>query len=153
MAAATKTKSTRSRARSTAPEADETIEEIEETSSSATSTGISTRRASTTRNAGTDIDFSEGKSADDLASEQAQTRGTWIIKLAALRDGVEAGKGAFDTFYKIGEFGNASGARTVIRDLGKRPERIPGAFDLEPRIVRHDDGTRTSELWAAVPSD
>jgi hypothetical protein len=111
------------------------------------------RNRSAVSNAALDIDFTAGKTANEIASEQAQTRSLWINKLIALRDGVLAGRGDYDTFYRIGEFTTGSGARSVITALVRRPERLPGEFALEPRRVRGVDGTRTSELWAAVPSD
>lgn len=110
------------------------------------------RNATAQANASLDIDFAVGKSANELASEQAVTRSVWISKLSALRAGVEAGKGQRDTFYRIGTFATPSGARTVIRELGRRPERLPGAFDLEPRVTGQG-AERVSELWASVPSD
>lgn len=119
---------------------------------------VTTKRNATAQsNAALSIDFDSGKSANELATEQAQTRSVWVQKLAALRDGIEAGKGQVDTFYCIGRFATASGARTVIRELGRRPERLPGTFDLEPRVITvagsDGEGIRCSELWAAVPGD
>lgn len=111
--------------------------------------GAEKRIATAAANASLDIDFSTGKSASDLASEKAQTRGAWATKLAALKEGVETGKGRYDTFYKLGEFSTASGARTVIRTLAAAPEKLPGAFDMEARVVKTAEGT-TSELWVAV---
>lgn len=126
------------------------------------STGVSTsatpgrdeKRAETmSRNASLTIDFGAGRSADEIrAMSGGGRRSLWTDRLAALRAGVEAGEGEFDTLYKIGEFGNAHGARTVIRSLSRRAEQIPGNFDLEPVVVKHDGAPSTSELWAGVVS-
>lgn len=115
-------------------------------------TGNTTRDATKAANASLDIDFGTSKSANELAVEKAQTRGVWINKLVALNEGIYAGKGELDKFYRIGTFSTPSGARTVIRTLSKNPDALPGEFVLEPRIVV-TDGKRTSELWACVPSE
>lgn len=109
-------------------------------------------RAVNTANYDMTIDFDSGKTQAELVSERAQSRGMWPRKLQALLDGVTAGKGAKGTFYKVGEFGNASGARTVIREFERNPEKLPGTFDMEAR-VSVKNGVRVSELWAAVPAD
>jgi len=108
--------------------------------------------AISTANFDSAIDFSTGKSAEDLAAEQAQSRGMWPPKLQALLDGVTAGKGEVGTFYRLGVFSNASGARTVIREFERNPGKLPASFDMEARVVARD-GKRTSELWVAVPAD
>lgn len=113
----------------------------------------SVRTRSTTNNRGNAIDFGSGKSRDEITADQAQERGVWPKRLQALLDGVRDGQGEPDTFYCIGSFSTPSGAQTVIRELSRRPERLPGGFDMEKRVVVADDGTRTSELWAAVPAE
>lgn len=100
----------------------------------------------------TGIDFGTGMSAQDISSERAKNRGLWPQKLQALLDGVNAGQGERGTFYKLGEFSNASGARTVIRDFERNPHKLPAAFDMEARVIKRD-GVRVSELWAAVPAE
>jgi hypothetical protein len=107
-------------------------------------------RTVNTANFELDIDFSDGKSAQDITSERAQGRGLWPRKLQALLDGVAAGKGEAGKFYRIGSFSNASGARTVIREFERNPGKLPAAFDMEARVFVKD-GVRLSELWASVP--
>ncbi len=119
------------------------------TDAAKTATGASIK-AARERNAALDIDFSAGVAAADLDASTAVERGTWSRKLLALREGVEAGKGAYGTFYKLGAFGNTSGARTVIRDFEANPTKAPGAFDLKAKITAGEGGKRVSELWAAV---
>lgn len=114
--------------------------------------GESQARTVNTANYDMTIDFGAGKSHAELATERAQSRGMWPRKLQALLDGVISGKGERGKFYPIGEFSNASGARTVIREFERNPEKLPGTFDMEARVVVKD-GTRVSELWAAVPAE
>src|SRR5690606_2802246 len=96
------------------------------------------KRAETmARNASMSIDFGAGRSADEIrAMSSGGRRSLWTDRLAALRAGVEAGEGEFDTLYKIGEFGNSHGARTVIRSLERRADQVPGNFDLEPVVIK-----------------
>lgn len=111
-------------------------------------------KAVNTANFDLGIDFSAGMSAQDITSERAQNRGLWPRKLQALLDGVNAGQGEVGVFYKLGEFSNASGARTVIREFERHPDKLPAAFDMEARVIpAKDGGERTSELWAAVPAE
>lgn len=110
------------------------------------------KRAVSTANFDSGIDFDSGMSAQELTSERAKSRGLWPNKLQALLDGVTEGKGERGKFYKLGEFSNASGARTVIRDFERHPEKLPAAFDMEARVLKRD-GVRVSELWAAVPAE
>lgn len=93
------------------------------------------------------VDFTDGRAV----VRDTAPRGTWPARLTELREGVERGDGDYDTFYRIGEFEAASGARTCMRRLVQRGlEEVDGDFDLEPRIVTRGDGGRGSELWAAV---
>jgi hypothetical protein len=111
------------------------------------------RNATVSANAARVIDFSAGKAASELAVEAAATRGMWVNKLAALRAGVEEGAGESGTFYLLGEFTTASGARTVVKNLSKNPDALPGVFDMQSRIVVDANSVKTSELWVAYISD
>lgn len=108
--------------------------------------------ANKANNTSLEIDFSNSKTQQELALEQATTRGVWVNKLHALLAGVEGGKGEVDTFYKIGDFGTPSGARTAVREITKKADVLPAVFSLEPRVFANADGKRVSELWAAVLS-
>jgi hypothetical protein len=113
----------------------------------------------------TNIDFTAGLNQAEIANRNdGGHQSAWVKALAALHVGVVDGPGEYDTFYKIGEFGNASGAQTAIRGLSKRDD-LPGLFELRSVIVDQmdEDGTkvqddngnvvRVSELWAAVVED
>lgn len=110
-----------------------------------------TRGATLAANAARSIDFGTSRTAADLDVENAASRSSWVRRLEELLEGVVNGAGQLDTFYLIGEFSTAGGARTVIRSVSNRP--LPAAFDLRARVTRGEDGQRTSELWAAVVSE
>lgn len=108
------------------------------------------RNTTFSANASLDIDFDAPAELDDLQSERSAQRSMWVRKLDALRDGIEAGKGTYDKFYRIGAWPSAAGATNVIRTLGKKA--LPGIFQLEARVF-NQDGQRVSELWASMPAD
>jgi hypothetical protein len=113
----------------------------------ATKTSKNTRKAKAKVPA---IDFEAGCDREDLVAERTALRSKWATTLMALSEGVDAGQGQLDTFYRIGTFTVDSGATTAIRGIRKRDPELLDAYALEPRIVVDAEGNRSSELWAAV---
>lgn len=102
-----------------------------------------------TSNAGT-IDFGTALDADELVSDP-DNRSVFTRKLTELLDACRSGKASVGKFYKLAEYGNASGARTAAKALTDKGRLPTGAsFELRPRITAVDADTRTSELWGAV---
>lgn len=104
-------------------------------------------------NSAAPIDFDRPR---DPATFTGGRASPWVNKVKELVAGVQAGRGQFDEFFRLGGFTAASGARTTIRNLGKQfasgklqlPVGIAVNFEVEH--VSNPDGTRGSELWAAV---
>lgn len=110
---------------------------------------IQARRTATTQANRGAIDFSAGKSVHELASAKAE-RSRWVQRLEQLAQGIEAGQGEYDTYYRIGAFTTTTGARTVLNTLSKKS--LAREYLVETRIVANADGTRSSELWAGLPA-
>lgn len=113
---------------------------------------VARRKETAAFNSSLTIDFSAGKAQDELQAQRAATRGVWGEKLAALMAAVESGQAEAGKLYPIGKFGNASGARTVIRGFEKDPSKLPGSFLMEA-VASTEDGVKVSTLWAGVPAD
>lgn len=111
------------------------------------------RRHTLTSNASLDIDFSAGRDAEDLVVAAVQERFLWARKISALREGVVAGLGKADEFYRIGQFNTPSGARTVIKGLEDDPDKLPCVVDLKAVKTAGSGGKKGSELWAMIPAD
>lgn len=105
-------------------------------------------KAPRTSRAVSEIDF-DSPADFDFGASTRQT--SWSKKIDELVAGVAAGKGKVGKFYLVGEFGNASGARTVVRGFEDHPERLTSAVGLQTRVITKD-GARVSELWACVPA-
>lgn len=77
----------------------------------------------------------------------------WVNKVKELVAGVVAGVGNVGEFYKLGEFTAVSGARTAIRNLASKEDRLglPDGVQVEFQVSRA--GSQGSELWAAVHRD
>lgn len=90
-----------------------------------------------------------------IAEEELNTPNTrpspWTPKLAEVINAVAEGRAKAGQWYKIAEFGNSTGARTVIRSLLNNPHRVPGEIELQSRVVPRD-GRKVSELYASVPA-
>lgn len=110
-------------------------------------------RAQATKAANTaaPIDFDQPREPGTFTGGRASP---WVNKVKELVAGVIAGRGHADEFYRLGVFGAASGARTTIRNLARHeqrlglPDGVQVTFEVEG--VTNADGTRGSELWAAV---
>lgn len=120
------------------------------TSPESKNTGDPAARAASVAANSAPIDFGVKMTGHDLAAERSQVKSRWVQRLTSLQAGVKAGQGETDTFYRIGQFSTATGARTTLNALSK--QTLPGVFELETRIVGSGE-SRTSELWASVPSD
>jgi hypothetical protein len=95
------------------------------------------------------IDFNAGVPA--TAIRRRPRKSPWVVKVQALIDGVVAGRGQFNVYYKLGAFRSASGARTTMANLAKKEHMLPDVnILLQSRAIRNDDGTQGSELWGAV---
>ena len=95
----------------------------------------------------TPIDFTSGlDKAELITRNDGGHTSLWIGVLAELVNGVKNGPGEYGKMYKIGDFSNASGARTTIRNLTKR-EDLPGEFEMDSVVVdvRDDDGNLVYE--------
>lgn len=111
----------------------------------------------------TTIDFSTGLSKGQVKA-RGDNKSVWVKVLTELAEGVANGPGEYDTFYKIGEFGNASGARTTARNIEARSDELPSeyVFDLSSTVINTGETkenskgesvpVKTSELFAAVLS-
>lgn len=105
----------------------------------------------------TKIDFEAGVSETVINRKSGSSnKSSWIRVLSSLGKSIlEDGKGETGVFYKIGEFNNASGAKTAINSVEKRGDSL--AYAVELRAVVIPDPTdptnpklKTSELYAAI---
>jgi len=104
--------------------------------------GQSTKRANSAP-----IDYGAARMPSTFTNQHSP----WINKVCALVADVVQGVGTYDAFYKIGSFTTPSGARTTIRNLSKQAELFPAnPVTFEVELVTRADGTKGSELWAAV---
>ena len=115
-----------------------------------TQQSTSRHRQTRAHNAEMTIDFAQHKTIADFARPN-QRVSVWADKLRHIRESVLDGQAKPREFYKIGEFTNPSGARTAIRNILRRTELLPPAtFSMQSQATTLPDGTRGSELWAAV---
>lgn len=99
-----------------------------------------------------DLDLAIGVPLDRLAHTPTRRWGKWQWRIWALNEMVLAGKAEPNTYYRLGQFPNRNGAYNVVRRYSQNPSSLPieGTVDLEHRLVSAPDGTRWSELWAAI---
>ena len=96
----------------------------------------STRQANTASG----IDFSAGRDGATF-TESAGRKSVWVDKVKALVEGVKAGNGKAGTFYPLGSFVAASGARTTIRNLAKQTDKLPKTpVTFKVESTTNDDG-------------
>lgn len=107
-------------------------------------------KATRDSNASSQIDFTSGRKDDDFVRPQ-ERKSVWVDKLTELVNAVEQGRAEYGTYYKLGDFIAASGARNTIRNVTNMAHRLPNAaISLQSHPVKNINGGRGSELWAAV---
>mgnify|MGYP001565497163 CR=1 FL=1 len=99
----------------------------------------------------TPINFDDGLAGIDFDDHRAQ-RSAWVRKLSELWAAVVHvdSPAEYETYYMVGEFTSHQGAQNAIRNIEKRD--LPFEVLLEKKVLKHGDGTKTSEMWAAIPA-
>lgn len=98
------------------------------------------------------IDLDLGVPIGALGHTPVQRWGKWQRRIWALNEMVKTGKAKANTYYRLGQFKNRNGAYNVVKRFTQNPNRLPiaGTVDLEHRLINGPDGTRWSEVWAAI---
>lgn len=113
---------------------------------------VERRKATQAANANMEIDFGAGLDPAEFTNTR---RGMWVRKLETLIDGVTAGKGEYNKFYRLGWSPTVTWARTTISNLNKA-ELYAKEVALQSRYEDENgqpDSTAGSAVYGCVVFD